>query len=189
MKTTIKGITIAPSTVQPQPPPQVERQSSSLSLRDMSKLPITRTSATQTANPMTQQQSTQYSPVVINKATDSNDLIRMAHKFAMTDASQKCDQIVHTGDLVKVQQIGTNTPPALVAITRSTASNTNSVTLKSVGTNCEQAQSQSESHFGTSSKIPRPSPMAQRKFTRQDTFTVSTNPPEIKECPAEKLLK
>jgi hypothetical protein len=208
MMTTIKGITIAPSTVQSQPQPTVEPPVSvaSLSLKDMNKLPITRTSATQTLNPSMNQQATQYSPLVINKATDSNDLIRVVHKPTMTEVAQKRDQVVHTGDLVKFQQIGTNTPPPVVAITRSTASNTNSVTLKTVGTNCEnQTESLSLPHedrnrvsatlshsFGEergSSKIPRPSPMAQRKFMRQETFTVSSNQPEVKECPAERLLK
>lgn len=192
MKTVIKGITIAP-TATVQPPAPLEPQMSSLSLKDMNKLPITRTSATQTLNPTKNQQGTQFSPVVNSKATDSNDLIRMAHKSASTEIAQKRDQIVHTGDLVKVQQIGTNTPPPVVAITRSTASNTNSIIVKSVGVNCEQTQNQTEnlslSHLGTSSKIPRPSPMAQRKFVRQDTFTVSKESTEIKECPAEKLLK
>jgi hypothetical protein len=191
MTTTIKGITIAPQSKQQ--PELMERQSSSLSLKDMSKAPITRTSATQTLSPTRNQQGTQFSPLVTSKATDSNDLIRLVHKFANTEVSQKRDQIVHTGDLVKVQQIGTNTPPPVFAITRSTASNTNLVTVKSVGVNCEQTQNSMESlslnHLGTSSKIPRPSPMAQRKFVRQDTFTVSTSPPEVKECPAEKLLK
>ena len=187
----IKGITIAPSTVSPPAPP--ERQLSSLSLKDMAKLPITRTNATQTLNPTKHQQGTQYSPLLTSKATDSNDLIRLVHKFAMTDASQKRDQIVHTGDLVKVQQVGTNTPPPVIAITRSTASNTNLLTVKSVGVNCEQTQLNLESlslnNLGASSKIPRPSPMAQRKFVRQETFTVSTNSQDFKECPAERLLK
>lgn len=191
MMTTIKGITISPSTVANQQS-AVEPLVGSLSLRDMNKLPITRTSATQTLNPSMNQQATQYSPLVTNKATDSNDLIRVVHKLSMTEVSPKRDQMVHTGDLLKVQQAGTNTPPALVAITRSTASNTNLVTLKSIGTNCEnQTESLSLSHLGNSSKIPRPSPMAQRKFVRQDTFTVSESesPLEVKECPAEKLLK
>lgn len=190
MMTTIKGITISPSTVPNQQ--LVEAPVSSLSLKDMSKLPIVRTSATQTLNPSMHQQATQYSPLVTSKATDSNDLIRVVHKLSMTEVSAKRDQTSHTGDLVKVQQTGTNTPPPLVAITRSTASNTNSIATKTVGTNCEQQTENlnlSLNQIGNSSKIPRPSPMAQRKFVRQETFTVSTNEPEVKECPAEKLLK
>lgn len=188
MMTTIKGITISPSTVSNQQ--SVEQSIASLSLKDLNKLPIVRTSATQTLNPSMHQQATQYSPVVTSKATDSNDLIRVVHKLSMTEVSPKRDQMVHTGDLVKLQQMGTNTPPQLVAITRSTASNTNSITVKSVGTNCEsQTENLNLSLNQIGSKIPRPSPMAQRKFVRQETFTVSSNQSEVKECPAEKLLK
>lgn len=187
MMTTIKGITIPPSTV-PNQQPTIEPTVASLSLKDMNKLPVVRTSATQTLNPLMHQQATQYSPLVTSKATDSNDLIRVVHKLSMTEVSPKRDQMVHTGDLVKVQQTGTNTPATPVATTRTTASNTNSVTLKSVGTNCEHQTENlnlSVNQIGNSSKIPRPSPMAQRKFVRQDTYTVPMN----QECPAEKLLK
>lgn len=189
--TVVKGITIAPTNVSVQP-----TESSSLSLKDMNKLPIQRTSATQTNSPLMHQQATQSSPIVINKATDSGDLIRLVHKMSMTETSQKRDQMVHTADLVKLNQTGTNTPKIVVPITRSTASNTNVVDVKSVGINCE-TQSESlgipTSHQG-SSKIPRPSPMAQRKFTRQETFTVSTkssisDEDVINECPVEMMLK
>lgn len=197
MMTTITGITIAPSTVSTvaQTPGQ-QNDVPSLSLKDMNKLPVQRTSATQTQNILTHQQATQSSPIVINKATDSNDLVRVVHKMSMTEVLPRRDQMVHTGDLIKIHQTGTNTPPPLVAITRSTASNTNNVSLKSVGINCEaQVETLGNllNHQGNS-KIPRPSPMAQRKFVRQETFTVSS-PPEsneekdYKECPAEILLK
>lgn len=199
MVTTISGITIAPSTVSPiaQAPviaPQVDLPS--LSLKDMNKLPVQRTSATQTQNLLVHQQATQSSPAVTNKATDSNDLVRLVHKMSMTEMSPKRDQMVHAGDLIKLHQTGTNTPPPLVAITRSTASNTNAVSLKSVGINCEhqfESLGATSSHQGNS-KIPRPSPMAQRKFVRQETFTVATSPElndeqVFKECPAEIMLK
>ena len=198
---TVEGITIAPvlpSVKEPvkdtkEPP---KRELSSLSLRDMNKLPVTRTNATQTLNPLMHQQATQYSPAVINKATDSNDLIRSVHKMSMTEVAQTRDQMAHTGDLIKVLQIGTNTPPPVVPLTRSTASNTTTLLVKSVGTNSdatiEHVQNQSGSlSVNNSSKIPRPSPSAQRKFARQDTFTVAKQSEEakMKECPAEALLK
>lgn len=198
MTTSIKGITIAPSKQVEETKPEV-LSASSLSLKDMNKLPVTRTSATQTFGVSTQQQGTQSSPIVINKATDSNDLVRLAHKTSMTEVSQKRDQIVHTGDLIKVLQAGTNTPPPVVALTRSTACNTSAPLVKSVGINCETSQLETtQNHLGNglalnnSSKIPRPSPMAQRKFVRQETFTVSTGSGSdnaVKECPAEALWK
>lgn len=197
MMTTITGITIAPSTTQVIASSSVPpAETLSLSLKDMNKLPIQRTSATQTQSLLMHQQATQSSPVVISKATDSNDLVRLVHKMSMTEVLPKRDQMVHTGDLIKLHQTGTNTPPPLVAITRSTASNTNAVSLKSVGINCEtqlETLGASLNHQGNS-KIPRPSPMAQRKFVRQETFTVSNQPESsddqvFKECPAELMLK
>jgi hypothetical protein len=201
MMTMIKGITISPSTVANKTV-EIIPTASPLSLKDMNKLPITRTSATQTFNPLTHNQTTQSSPNVTHKATDSNDLIRLVHKNSMTEVAQKRDQIVHTSDLIKFQQAGTNTPPPVVPITRSTASNTNLITVKSVGINCE-TQSEPTSnlslnHIGNGSKIPRPmpqpSPNTQRKvFVRQETFTVAKSPPPqinfMQECPAEKMLK
>lgn len=197
MMTTITGITIAPSEILPAAQASVTLlETPSLSLKDMNKLPVHRTSATQTQNPVTNQQATQYSPTVINKATDSNDLIRLAHKISMTEGSAKRDQMVHTGDLIKLNQTGTNTPPAPVAITRSTASNTITVDVKSVGVNSENlidTHGTLLSHQG-SSRIPRPNAVGQRKFMRQETFTVSDQPETtdeqvIRECPAEQMLK
>lgn len=190
--TIVKGITIA-STV-PSSASLQQSEVSSLSLKDMNKFPIQRTSATQTQSIPVHQQATQISPSVINKATDANDLIRLVHKMSQSEVLQKRDQMVHTKDLVQLHQTGTNTPLAVVPITRSTASNTNAVTTKTVGVNCEN---QSETlgallNQQGNSKIPRPSPMAQRKFVRQETFTVSKKPAEdniAKECPAEMLLK
>lgn len=160
----------------------------------MNKSPAQKTSATQTMHPLMHQQATQSSPIVINKATDSTDLIRLVHKMSMTEVSQKRDQMVHTADLVKISQTGTNTPTPVVPLTRSTASNTSAVDVKSVGINCE---TQFESlgipiHQGTS-KIPRPSPILnQKKFTRQETFTVSTKSSMsdediVRECPVEMM--
>lgn len=196
MRTTIAGITIAPEApaVELVKPPALP----SLSLQDLNKLPVTRTNGTQTLSPMVHQQGTQSSPMVINKATDSNDLIRLAHKISMTEVSQKRDQMVHTGDLVQVTQAGTNTPQPVVPITRSTASNTSAAEVKSVGVNCEtqvELNGSSLSLSTSSSKIPRPSPMPQRKFVRQETFTVAKQPafdlqPDaVKKCPAEMMLK
>lgn len=191
--TLVEAITIASTTGQTEQPPN--KDVPSLSLKDMNKLPITRTSATQTFIPLTHSQTTQSSPSVINKATDSTDLIRVVHRTSMTEVSQKRDQNVHTGDLIKVIQVGTNTPPALVPITRSTASNTNTVNVNSVGINCEtQPDSLALSVPWNSSKIPRPSPTAHRKFVRQETYTVANQSKEdddeiVKQCPAEALLK
>lgn len=212
--TTIKGITIAPTsedqnlkmtavkgiTIAPSASPERELRSDVplLSLRDMNKQPIVRTNATQTYSPSTHQQGTQASPAVINKATDANDLIRLVHKTSMTEVAQKRDQIVHTGDLIKVLQIGTNTPHPVMPVTRSTASNTDMINVKSVGINVETSMetipnNQGNLSLNNLSKIPRPSPMAQRKFVRQDTFTVSTmipvETPPVRECPAEAALK
>lgn len=189
----IGGITIAPEVVAPVPVPASRfSEIPALSLKDLNKLPVTRTNATQTLSPMVHQQSTQSQPMVISKATDSNDLIRLAHKTSMTETSQKRDQISHTADLVKVTQAGTNTPQPVVPLTRSTASNTSSVAVMSVGVNCEtqvEFNGSPLNHSNSSSKIPRPSPMPQRKFVRQETFTVATMPTEVKECPAELMLK
>lgn len=197
MITTIKGITISPSTAVA--PLEAAESAPLLSLKDMNKLPVNRSSATQTFNPITHQQATQSTPSVTNKATDSNDLIRLVHKLSMTEVAQKRDQIVHTADLIKFQQIGTNTPPPPIPLMRTTASNTNLITTKSVGVNSDNQAEMFNvgtvmNHQGVSSKIPRPSPMAQRKFVRQETFTVnSTSAPIeddlVKECPAEKLWK
>jgi hypothetical protein len=197
MKTTIEGITIAPEILVVDQAKLPEFPS--LSLRDLNKLPVTRTNGTQTLSPMIRQQSTQSSPMAIfNKATDSNDLIRLVHKVSMTEVSQKRDQMVHTGDLVIVAQTGTNTPQPIIPATRSTASNTSAITVKSIGVNCESQVELSSSPLNlstSSSKIPRPSPMSQRKFVRQETFTVSRQPtleiePEpVMRCPAEMMLK
>lgn len=192
MMTVVKGITIAPSNLSAQ-----LSEVPSLSLKDLNKLSVQRTSATQTMNPSMHQQATQSSPIVINKATDSGDLIRLVHKMSNTEVSQKRDQMVHTADLVKLNQAGTNTPKAVVPVTRSTASNTSTVHVKSVGINCEtQPESlnvPTNNNQGTS-KIPRPSPMTQRKFTRQETFTVSTksslsDEDVVRECPAEVMMR
>lgn len=190
--TIVKGITIASSV--PSSASLQQSEVSSLSLKDMNKFPIQRTSATQTQSIPVHQQATQISPSVINKATDANDLIRLVHKMSQSEVLQKRDQMVHTKDLVQLHQTGTNTPLAVVPITRSTASNTNAVTTKTVGVNCENQSEPLGALLNQqgNSKIPRPSPMAQRKFVRQETFTVSKKPAEdniAKECPAEMLLK
>lgn len=189
--TLVEGITIASTTDQPP-----NKDALSLSLKDMNKLPITRTNGTQTLHLLMHNQTTQSSPSVINKATDSNDLIRVIHRTSMTENPQKRDQNVHTGDLITVLQAGTNTPPPLLPITRTTASNTATVIVKSVGINCDpQSEASAINLFGNSSKIPRPSPLPQRKFVRQETFTVSSTQSKddddeiFKQCPAEALLK
>lgn len=187
MMTLVKGITIEPViTIPPQ-----EKISSvpSLSLQDMSKTPVARSSATQTLNPSMQPKSTQSAPLLISKATDSIDLIRLAHKQSMTNVLEKRDQMVYTSDLVKVSQVGTNTAPVSAPSMRSTACNTTSVDQRCVGITCKIQSDPIESApvtLANLSRIPRPSPVGERKFVRQETFTVSQS---SQECPAEKLLK
>lgn len=182
----MKGITIEPTTTV-----SAEKVSlvPALSLQDMNKAPVSRTSATQTLNPSYLQKATQSVPLLNNKATDSADLIRTAHKQSMTNVTEKRDQIVHTSDLVKVTQVGTNTPAVASQSKRTTASNTTSVDQRSVGVSCKLQSDVVESTpvtLAALSKIPRPSPSVERKFVRQETFTVLSAP---QECPAEKLLK
>lgn len=191
--TMIKGITISSSSATSVQEPQM---TTPLSLKDMNKSPISRTSTTQTSSPLMQPQATQSNPSVTNKATDSNDLVRLVHKMSMTEIPSKRDQIVHTADLIVVHQTGTNTPTlGVTPLMRSTASNTNLISVKSIGVNpCEQQVELMGNNIVNSSKIPRPSPMSQRKFMRQETFTVTTNnlpaySDTIKECPAERLFK
>lgn len=191
--TMIKGITISSSSATSVQEPQM---TTPLSLKDMNKSPISRTSTTQTSSPLMQPQATQSNPSVTNKATDSNDLVRLVHIMSMTEIPSKRDQIVHTADLIVVHQTGTNTPTlGVTPLMRSTASNTNLISVKSIGVNpCEQQVELMGNNIVNSSKIPRPSPMSQRKFMRQETFTVTTNnlpaySDTIKECPAERLFK
>lgn len=192
MVTIVKGINITATA--PAQVPVEQPDVPSLSLKDMNKLPVQRSSATQTQIPLVHQQATQSTISVTNKATDSNDLVRLVHKLSQSEVTLKRDQMSHTKDLLQVHQTGTNTPPVVVPITRSTASNTLAVTTKNVGVNCETQMETLTTGLNQqgNSKIPRPSPMAQRKFVRQDTFTVSKKPLEentVKQCPAEMLLK
>lgn len=195
MRTKIEGITIDPAVNDTETPRASEP--TSLSLRDMNRSPATRTNGTQTLNTLTNQQGTQSTPMVINKATDSNDLIRLAHKTSNTELCQKRDQMVHTADLIRVTQTGTNTPQKVILTSRSIASNTNAITVKSIGVNCEtqvELNGSALAHSSSASKIPRPSPTPQRKFQRQETFTVSKIPtldkaPDTLKCPAEMMLK
>lgn len=53
--------------------------------------------------------------------------------------------------------------------------------MKSVGVNCDEVQETLHvplSTSGSASKIPRPSPNVQRKFVRQETFTVTSGAAE-----------
>jgi hypothetical protein len=92
----------------------------------------------------------------------------------------KRDQTVNTSDLIKTQNIATNTLAEPKVTKRTTSSNTEAVPTKTIGVNYEPVIEPSSSKEGMkehTSKIPRPSPSVQRKFTRQDTFTVNTIAP------------
>lgn len=195
--TPVKAIDILPSI-----PVPVTAVGQTISLKDITAtqpIKTTRSTSSQTQPaPIMIQQSVQNVPKcetratqstftnasVLSKATDTQNLTRSIHKMSMTDIVQHRDQISHTLDLIRVHAIGTNTPSPIEPMMRSTASNTNTVHVKSVAI-------QGEIDLHATSKIPRPSPGNVRKFTRQDTFTVqkSPEPEEIQECPAEKLLR
>lgn len=182
----VKGITIDPVVSESE---EKAVTLSSLSLQDMNKSPMSRSNATQTINPGMQQKGIQSTPILNNKATDSNDLIRLAHKLSMTQATEKRDQNVHTVDLIKVNQIGTNTAQLPIPSTRTTACNTISADKRTVGINCiiqSEVVESSPANSNVASKIPRPNSVEHRKFVRQETFTL---PSPSQECPAEKLLK
>lgn len=115
---------------------------------------------------------TQVSPQATSKSTDSADLIKTVHRSAGTEVVLKKDQIVHTDDLIKVHNSSTNTVAPKEVQKRTTACNTTVVNVKSVGVNCEEVLVPL-STSGSASKIPRPSPGVQRKFVRQETFTVN----------------
>lgn len=115
---------------------------------------------------------TQVSPQATSKSTDSTDLIRTIHRSAGTEVVLKKDQNVHTDDLIKVHNTSTNTIAPKEVQKRTTACNTTAVDVKSVGVNCEEVILPL-STSGSASKIPRPSPSVQRKFVRQETFTVN----------------
>lgn len=183
----IEGVSI-PSTMTTST--DMNASTSFLSLQDMAKPPTTRSNSTQTQKIQLQlrDQSTQFSPSITNKSTESNDLIKVSHKPSMTEIVHKHDQSVNTSDLIKTTQTGINTDAAPVIHRKSASTNTSQVIVKSVGIVTE------DNKLTLPSRIPRhqpSSPNANRKFQRQDTFTVSTNlqTKEEQECPAEKLFR
>ena len=150
---------------------------SSISLKDMAKPPVTRHNTTQTTQGAVNHQMIQVTPYGCNKSTDSIDLIRTVHRAIGTEMIFKRDQNVNTSDLVKTQNIATNTLAEPKVTKRTTSSNTEAVVTKTIGVNYEPAIEPSSSRESMTSKIPRPSPSVQRKFTRQDTFTINTMAP------------
>ena len=152
----------------------------SVSLKDLVKPPVTRHNTTQTTQGAVNHQMIQVTPYGCNKGTDSIDLIRTVHRATGTEMIYKRDQTVNTSDLIKTQNIATNTLAEPKVTKRTTSSNTEAVTTKTIGVNYEpvlEPSSSKESMKEHTSKIPRPSPSVQRKFTRQDTFTVNTIAP------------
>lgn len=155
----------------------VSSSTSSLSLKDMSKLPITRNNTTQTTQGAVHHQMIQVTPYGCNKGTDSIDLIRTVHRATGTELIYKKDQTVNTSDLIRTQNSATNTIAEPKVTKRTTSSNTDAIIQKTIGVNYEPVLESSSSNGSMTSKIPRPSPSVQRKFNRQDTFTVSTTAP------------
>lgn len=205
----IEGVSI-PSTIMETSTSsdQLNASTSFLSLQDMAKPPTTRSNSTQTQKlqTYTRDQSTQFMPSSSNKSTESDDLIRVAHKPSMTEIVHKCEQSVNTSDLIKVTQTGVNTDALPIVHKKSASTNTSQLIVKSVGIITDQVQEPTTPTAVNRtlnlpilpSKIPRHqpnSPNTNRKFTRQDTFTVATsNLPtlptkEQQECPAEKLFR
>jgi hypothetical protein len=181
---------------------QLNASTSFLSLQDMAKPPTTRSNSTQTQKiqTYTRDQSTQFAPSSTNKSTESYDLIKVAHKPSMTEIVHKCEQSVNTSDLIKVTQTGVNTDAPPIVHKKSASTNTSQIIVKSVGIITDQIQETPSAANKIvnqpilPSKIPRHqpnSPNTNRKFTRQDTFTVSSNliAKEQQECPAEKLFR
>ncbi|XP_070508383.1 KN motif and ankyrin repeat domain-containing protein 2 isoform X2 [Chironomus tepperi] len=152
----------------------------SVSLKDLAKPPVTRHNTTQTTQGAVQHQMVQVTPYGCNKGTDSIDLVRTVNRATGTEMIYKRDQTVNTSDLIKTQNTATNTTVEPQVTKRTTSSNTEAVPTKTIGINYEpviEPSSSKESMKEYTSKIPRPSPSVQRKFTRQDTFTVNTIAP------------
>jgi hypothetical protein len=163
---------------------------------------------------------------VATRTTDTGDLIKIRNQHAMTERISKKDQQSTTQDLVKRRDYGINTTkiekPA-APVLRTTAANTERIETKTIGVSCNVETTVKQQKISThavavvatdDSKIPRPStlfsPTSQRKFVRQNTFTIAKNSklpspspvssvdskpnfPESREeeniCPAEVLLR
>lgn len=130
MLSAIEGITIEPEM-------QDSATGSTLSLKDLSKAPVTRNNMTQTNQGSVNHQSVQATPYGHHKCTDSVDLVRTINRATGTEMIYKKDQNCHTADLIKVNNVSVNTVPEPVVIKRTTASNTDMKNVKSVGVNVE----------------------------------------------------
>ncbi|KAL7014324.1 hypothetical protein ACKWTF_015862 [Chironomus riparius] len=173
--TNVINIEAQPAIVEP-----IISQTPTVSLKDLAKTPTTRHNTTQTTQGAVNHQMIQVTPYGCNKATDSIDLVRTVHRATGTEMIYKRDQTVNTSDLIKTQHTATNTLAEPKVTKRTTSSNTEAVATKTIGVNYEpvlEPSSSKESMKEHTSKIPRPSPSVQRKFTRQETFTVNTIAP------------
>lgn len=151
-------------------------------------------------------QMAQSSTSSVSRTTDTADLIKTRHQTAMTERTARKDQQSTTQDLVKLRDYGINTTKQETTAKpqlRTSAANTDRIETKTIGVTCKVTASVDPAD---DSKIPRPSalfsPTSQRKFVRQNTFTVTTKgttkipspikTPEAVEkqiCPAEALLR
>lgn len=201
-------------------------QSFSLENTEMRPQKKARSVVTQTTSPTQQSISTQHAPTAETrstqststitslacKATDTSDLITSKNKQQNTERPLIKEQACHTRDLIKCHDSSTNTHKEPVNEIRSTATNTEIVTSKSIGLNCDiEVPRHAPKSLDDITRIPRPqnfSPQGQRKFVRQNTFTVTKQttkipsptssqlqfgslPPggDFHSCPVEALLK
>lgn len=203
-------------------------QSFSLENTEMRPQKKARSVVTQTTSPTQQSISTQHAPTAETrstqststitslacKATDTGDLITSKHKQQNTERPSIKEQASHTRDLIKCHDSSTNTHKEPVNEIRSTATNTDTITSTSIGLNCDiDVPRQAPKSLDDITRIPRPqnfSPQGQRKFVRQNTFTVTKQttkipspsptssqlqfgslPPggDFHSCPVEALLK
>lgn len=203
-------------------------QSFSLENTEMRPQKKARSVVTQTTSPTQQSISTQHAPTAETrstqststitslacKGTDTGDLITSRNKQQNTDRPLIKEQSCHTRDLIKCHDSSTNTHKPPISENRSTATNTEIVLSKSIGLNCDiEVHKYAPKSLDEITRIPRPqnfSPQGQRKFVRQNTFTVTKTttkipsptssssqlqfgslPPggDFHSCPVEALLK
>ena len=172
-------------------------QSFSLENTEMRPQKKARSVVTQTTSPTQQSISTQHAPTAETrstqststitslacKATDTGDLITSKNKQQNTEMPLIKEQACHTRDLIKCHDSSTNTHKEPVCEIRSTATNTEVVSSKSIGLNCDiEIHKHAPKSLDENTRIPRPhnfSPQGQRKFVRQNTFTVTKTTSKI----------
>lgn len=156
-----------------------------------------RSVVTQTTSPTQQSVSTQHVPTAETrstqststttslacKATDTCDLITSENKQQNTERPSIKEQACHTRDLIRYHDSSTNTHKQPVREIRSTATNTETVSTKAIGLNCDiEIYKHAPKSLDEITRIPRPqnfSPQVQRKFVRQNTFTVTKTTTKI----------